>query len=559
MSAPARLLIVDDDPALMRALCDALEYEGYLTQGFTSGREAIAALRGQPFDLLLTDLTMPEIDGIALLRACRELDRELACVVMTGQGTIATAVDALKTGALDYVLKPFKVNNILPVLARALATRSLQLENIQLRESVSIHELSRAITQGLEHGEVVERTLAAAGQHSHVSAVYLLVPTDDGRALRLAGKTGPGAESLESAALLLEGSGERWVDQARKQLEAPGDSDPRVLFAHPFDARIGVALPIVAGGKFFGVLGFSSSRSQQRISPGQIKALEILARTAATAFETAALVTQLRRVNEELELRVRERTRDLEIANRDLEAFSYSVSHDLREPLRAIEGFCEMFRAEFGSSVPEPGRRILQRIWSGASRMTQLVNDLLHFSRFSREPLHCLRVPLREIVLQTVARLKEPLGERQPSVQVGDLPDCFGDRSLLEQVLINLLSNAFKFSAGRDAPRIEVGALRQGEDIVYYVRDNGVGFDMRYADRLFGVFQRLHPQEAFEGTGIGLSIVHRIITRHGGRVWADSRPNEGTTLYFSLPAQIEAPIAGFSGASAASTGTRKGL
>jgi signal transduction histidine kinase/CheY-like chemotaxis protein len=522
LSAPqdapaARLLIVDDEPALMRALCDALEYEGYFTQGFTSGREAIAALQERPFDLLLTDLTMPELDGIALLRACREIDRELACIVMTGQGTIATAVDALKGGALDYVLKPFKVNNILPVLARALATRRLQLENIQLRESVSIYELSRAITQGLEHGEVVERTLAAAGQHSHVSAVYVLVPTDDGRALRLAGKTGPDAQSLESTTLLLEGPGGQWLDQARKELERPeGDSDPRVLFAHPFDARIGVALPIVAGGKFFGVLGFSSSRSQQRISPGQLKALEILARTAATAFETAALVTQLRRVNEELELRVRERTRDLEIANGDLEAFSYSVSHDLREPLRAVEGFCEMFRTEFASSIPEPGRRILQRIWSGASRMTQLVNDLLHFSRFSREPLHCL-------------------------------PDCFGDRSLLEQVLINLLSNAFKFSAGRDPPRIEVGALRQGEDIVYYVRDNGVGFDMRYADKLFGVFQRLHPPEAFEGTGIGLSIVHRIITRHGGRVWADSRPDEGTTLYFSLPAQIEPGTAGIDG------------
>jgi len=307
-------------------------------------------------------------------------------------------------------------------------------------------------------------------------------------------------------------------------------------------------LPIVAGGKFFGVLGFSSARSQQRISPGQLKALEIVARTAATAFETAALVTQLRRMNEELELRVRERTRDLEIANRDLEAFSYSVSHDLREPLRAVEGFCEVFRTEFGSSVPEPGRRILERIWAGASRMTQLVNDLLHFSRFSREPLHCLRVPLREIVLQTVTRLQEPLGERQPSVQVGNLPDCFGDRALLEQVLINLLSNAFKFSSGRDSPRIEVGALRQGEDIVYYVRDNGVGFDMRYADKLFGVFQRLHPQEAFAGTGIGLSIVHRIITRHGGRVWADSRPDEGTTLYFSLPPQIEPRTTGADGA-----------
>ena len=545
----ARLLIVDDEAALLRALCDTLQHAGYFTQGFTSGREAIAALREQSFDLLLTDLTMPETDGIELLRACREIDRELACIVMTGQGTIATAVDALKAGALDYVLKPFKMNGLLPVLARALATRSLQLENIQLRESVSIYELSRAIPQGLEHGEVVERTLAAAGQHSHVSAVYLLVPTDDGRALHLAGKAGPGAQPLENAALLLQGSGEQWVDQAREQLEAQdGDGDSRVFFVHPFDARIGVALPIVAGGKFFGVLGFSSSRSQQRISPGQLKALEILARTAATAFETATLVSQLRRMNEELELRVRERTHDLEIANRDLEAFSYSVSHDLREPLRAVEGFCEMFRTEFGPSVPEPGRRILERIWSGASRMTQLVNDLLHFSRFSREPLHRLSVPLRELVLQIVARLKEPPGEHQPSVVVGDLPDCFGDRSLLEQVLINLLSNAFKFSAGRDPPHIEVGALRQGADTVYYVRDNGVGFDMRYADKLFGVFQRLHPREAFEGTGIGLSIVHRIITRHGGRVWADSRPDEGTTLYFSLPPEIGPQPTGTDGA-----------
>jgi signal transduction histidine kinase/FixJ family two-component response regulator len=543
-ATPARVLIVDDEAPLMGALRDALGLAGYLTEGFTSGHAAVAALREHSFDLLLTDLTMPEIDGIALVRACREIDRDLACIVMTGQGTIATAVDALKGGALDYVLKPFKINDILPVLTRALATRSLQLENIQLRESVTIYELSRAITQGLVHREVVDRTVAAAGRHSDVSAVYLLVPRDDGRALHVAGKTGPGAEGLESTALALDDSAKRWVEQARNELATPdGRADRQVLFAHPFGSRIGVALPIVASGKFFGVLGFSSSRSQ-RISPGQLKALDILARTAATAFETAALVTQLRRMNEELELRVRERTRDLEIANKDLESFSYSVSHDLREPLRAIEGFCEMFRAEFAESVPEPGRRILQRVWEGASRMTRLINDLLHFSRFGREPLRCVRVPLRAHVLQIVARLREPLGGRPLTVEVGELPDCFADPALLEQVLINLLSNAFKFTAQREAARVEVGALRQGTDIVYYVRDNGVGFDMRFADRLFGVFQRLHPPEAFEGTGIGLSIVQRIITRHGGRVWADSRLDEGTTLYFSLPAQNEPCVPG---------------
>ena len=542
MNAPsaARLLIVDDETAQMRALCDTLEQEGYVTRGFTSGLEAVAALREQPFDLLLTDLMMPHIDGIKLLRACHEIDRDLACIVMTGNGTIGTAVDALKAGALDYVLKPFKVNNILSALTRALAMRRLRLENIQLRESVSIYELARAITQGLDHDEIVARTLAAAGRQNDAEAVYVLVPSPDSGGLRVAGSTGSGAQLLESVTPVVGEALRQWLEQASAALEAPnGHGEAQALFSHPFDRRIGVCVPIVSGDRFFGVLGFSSARPQRRISLGQLKALDVLARTGATAFATAALLTELREMNEELELRVRGRTHDLEVANKDLESFSYSISHDLREPLRAIEGFCEMFRSEFGADIPEPGRRLLERIWSGASRMTQLVNDLLHFSRFSREPLHCRQVPLRELVLQIVARLKEGLGERRVTVEVEDLPDCFGDPALLEQVLINLLSNAFKFTADPNVARVEVGALRQGEGIVYYVRDNGVGFDMRYADKLFGVFQRLHTQEAFAGTGIGLSIVHRIVARHGGKVWADSRPGEGATFYFSLPAQDE--------------------
>lgn len=548
-AAPATLLIVDDEPPLMRALCEALGYAGYSTRGFTSGREAVAALREQSFDLLLTDLTMPEIDGIALLRACREIDRDLACIVMTGQGTIATAVDALKAGALDYVLKPFKINDILPVLTRALATRSVQLENIQLRESVTIYELSRAITQGLVQREVVERTVAAAGGQSDVGAVYLLMPTEDGGMLRIAGQTGSQVQPLDSAALALDEPAKRWVEEARSELGGPeGKSDPRVLFTHPFGARIEVALPIVARGKFFGVLGFSSSRPDRRTSPGQLKALDVLARTAATAFETAALVGQLRRMNEELEQRVRERTLELELANKDLESFSYSVSHDLREPLRAIEGFCEMFRSEFGSSIPEGGRAVLERISSGASRMTQLVNDLLHFSRFSREPLNRAPVSVRELVPQVVGRLTERRGERNLVVEIGDLPECYGDRALLEQVWVNLMSNAIKFTAGRNPAQVHIGALRQGAETVYYVRDNGVGFDMRYAGKLFGVFQRLHSVEEFEGTGVGLSIVHRIVTRHGGRVWADSRKGEGTTLYFALPG-LPVPLEAATGAS----------
>jgi light-regulated signal transduction histidine kinase (bacteriophytochrome) len=283
----------------------------------------------------------------------------------------------------------------------------------------------------------------------------------------------------------------------------------------------------------------------------------VLSRTAAAAFAAAELVRQLRAMNESLEQRVEERTRELEMANRDLESFSYSVSHDLRQPLGVIEGFCEMFRSQFSGSVPEDGQRMLEQIWSGTARMNKLISDLLHFSRMSRGLLEGVRVPLRELALKVVGELRAPLGERPLSVQVADLPDCFGDPALLEQVLINLLSNAFKFTAGRDPAQVEVGTLRQGTETVYYVRDNGVGFDMRYAEKLFGVFQRLHTTEEFEGTGIGLSIVHRIVTRHGGRVWADSRPGVGTTFYFTLPmspdsaAEAPSPAQGRPGAFAA--------
>ena len=531
----ARLLIVDDERAQMRALCDVLQQEGYSAHGFTSGREALGALRKEPFDLLLTDLMMPEIDGITLIRACHEIDRDLACIVMTGHGTVPTAVAALKEGAHDYVLKPFKVNSILTALGRALSLRRLQLENIQLRESVSIYQLARAITQDLGPAEIFERILAAAAHHSDAAAVYVLVRDPGSPTLRVAGSAGSAAETLDTHPLGEDALG-RWVGSAVAELEAPeGAASPETPFTHPFDARIGVALPIIANGKLFGVLGFSSTRAPRRISQGQLKALDVLARTAASALATATLLAEQRRLNDELEQRVRARTGELEIANQDLESFSYSVSHDLREPLRVVEGFCEMFRAEYESSVPEPGRRILERIWSGAGRMTQLINDLLHFSRSGRQPLDCQPVALRELLLEVVARLREPLGERRLTVEVGELPDCFADRALLEQVLVNLLSNAFKFTARCDPARVEIGALRQGAEIVYYVRDNGAGFDMRHAGKLFGVFQRLHTQEAFEGTGIGLSIVNRIIRRHGGRVWADSRPEEGTTIYFTLP------------------------
>ena len=538
---PARLLIVDDEEALMTALCKTLETQGYSVTGFTSSQQALKQLREQQFDLLLTDLMMPEMDGIALLTAAHEIDRDLAAVVMTGHGTVDTAVQALRGGAADYVLKPFRLNNLLPVLGRALETRRLRTENIQLREAVSIYELSRAITQGLSEDEVVQRTVMAASQQSDAGAVQLLVSTEEGRELRVAGMWGTHAHWREDERFSVDEAIERWVATAREQLSSwDGGGVPNAVFSSPFSGEAGeldrdVGLPIVVGGNFYGVLRFSSRASQRRLTPGQIKALEILVGTAASALEAASLLTQLRGLNRDLEQRVRERTQELQSANADLESFSYSVSHDLRAPLRAVDGFCQMFIEEFGEGVPEEGRRILEKVRAGTVRMNQLIDGLLRLARFSRQPLNTRRVHTGALVTQVVANFRDQLNGRSVQMVVGELPDCLGDGALLEQVFTNLTSNALKFTAGRPDTRIEIGSQRMDSEVAYFVKDNGVGFDMRYADRLFGVFQRLHSQTEFEGTGIGLSIVHRIIRRHGGRTWAEGALQKGATFYFTLP------------------------
>ncbi len=240
--------------------------------------------------------------------------------------------------------------------------------------------------------------------------------------------------------------------------------------------------------------------------------------------------------NRELQQRVQERSRELEASNAELESFSYSVSHDLRAPLRAIDGLCTLFMRAYAGQIPADGLDLLANVCAGTARMQRLIDDLLHLARFSRQPLEMHTLSMQDLVQRVLATLQHQWPERPRRLEIGALPDCRGDQSLLEHVLTNILSNAFKFTATRDPARIEVGAYEEGAEQVYFVRDNGVGFNMKYADKLFGVFQRLHSESEFPGTGIGLSIVRRIILRHGGRVWAESRPQQGTTLYFSLPA-----------------------
>lgn len=240
---------------------------------------------------------------------------------------------------------------------------------------------------------------------------------------------------------------------------------------------------------------------------------------------------ELKALNQELA----KRSAALEASNKELEAFAYSISHDLRAPLRHMAGFGELLRKNAEGSLNEKGKRYLAMILEAANRMGTLIDDLLAFSRISRAEANYATVSLEQVVQEAMTEVRRDANERRIVWKIDSLPQWYGDRSMLRLAMVNLISNAVKFTRTRPEAEIEIGCTeRQDDHVVLFVRDNGVGFDMKYSNKLFGVFQRLHPQEAFEGTGIGLATVQRIVHRHGGQVWAESKIEGGATFYLSL-------------------------
>jgi light-regulated signal transduction histidine kinase (bacteriophytochrome) len=242
----------------------------------------------------------------------------------------------------------------------------------------------------------------------------------------------------------------------------------------------------------------------------------------------------VRQLNADLEQRVIDRTTQLETANKDLEAFSYSVSHDLRAPLRAISGFSKIVLEDYSAALDADALRYLNLVDNGAQQMGQLIDDLLTFSRTGRQALRVQSVNTTDIVNACLSDLQGMLENRHVTINVGELPDCEADASLLKQVWLNLLENALKYTRKRDRAVITIGCRREGATERFFVQDNGAGFDMKYADKLFGVFQRLHLADDYEGTGLGLALVQRIVQRHGGRVWTEAKVNRGATFHFTL-------------------------
>jgi signal transduction histidine kinase len=297
------------------------------------------------------------------------------------------------------------------------------------------------------------------------------------------------------------------------------------------------AVPMIAGGELIGALSFGGETLQ--LTPEKLEIAQQAAAQFAIAISQARMLERIRRHAEELEERVQQRTAALAAAHKELEAYSYSISHDLQAPLRAIDGFARILEAEHAGQLDAEGLRLLGVVRANAQKMGRLIEDLLQFARMGRDNLAGRKVDMTALV----GRVCAALAADAPGVElaVGKLPVANGDEVLLEQVWVNLVGNAIKYSGRSAAPRVEIGGSLEfggsasGGLASYWVRDNGVGFDMRDYSKLFGVCQRLHREDEFPGTGIGLAIVERVVARHGGKVWGEGKPGEGACFWFTLP------------------------
>jgi signal transduction histidine kinase len=517
-----RLLVVDDEARHMEALCRTLTPEGYDVTGCSAPAQALAALREQPFDVLLTDLMMPGMDGIELLAAALDIDPDLVGVMMTGHGTVGSAVEAMKAGALDYILKPFNLSAIRPVLARAVDVRRLRLENIRLREAVGIHELSTAIARSLDSATILERTADAAFQQSRARDVRMYVTNAAGTELRLAVARSRDATPPIGSVLPVTPMIAEWVSRQRAWLdvdphaEPPASPDPVML-----PPRLSV--PMLVDNRFTGLLVFEPSAPYRPMSAGQIKSLSVLAGACATALEVSTLLEHLRRSND------------------DLRKFAWAASHDLQEPLREVALSTQLLVRRQGDLDPESGA-LARAAADGARRMLDMVQELRTFVEAGATPADVSATADSGAALdRAVAELQEAIEASGAAIVRGELPAVRMREADLAQVFRRLLDNAIKFRRSGSAPRIEVGAARDRGGWTLSVSDTGIGIAPDYHALIFEPFRRLNRREEYDGNGMGLPVCRRLVEAYGGRVWVESREGEGARFFVSVPAVTTAP------------------
>jgi PAS domain S-box-containing protein len=517
MAEALTILFIDDDETEQHVVKHVFKAAGYVLVQALNAEEGLAKVNEEKPDLILLDYMLPDLDGLTVLkRLAAESASYPPVVIVTGQGSEMVAVEAMKAGAIDYVVKDVQgaYLHLLPaVISRAHASF------VERNAARRLNELNNAILRTVADGilgvgddggilfanPAAERMLRSPGGG--------LVGRRLSEFLRQAGVQG----ARESHPLLQASSGSTTLS---------GECD----FLQPAS---GAAFPAAYNAS---ALDFEESGHR-----GWVLAFQDIT-------ERKAAEEQLRRHKDQLEIMVQERTADLllarnaaEAANREMAAFSYSLSHDMRTPLRAINGFVAILLEEYRNRLDQEGQRRLEAVRRSTVRMGNLIDGLVEFIHVCQFDMKMAEVDMGALtrkVFQDLRPAESP--ERSICLRLGELPPANCDERLIRSLLNHLLGNAIKFTSPRTEAVIEVGASVEGAHNVYSVKDNGVGFDMRYADQLFSVICRLHATDEFEGAGVGLAVVKRIVERHGGRVWAEGAVDQGATFHFTLPRKVQA-------------------
>ncbi len=511
MSDRQKILIVDDKKGNLVALERVLHDLDVEIIQVDCGNEALKATLNHDFALAILDVQMPEMDGYELAEYIRSEDKtkHLPMIFLSAVYSDESHVfKGYEAGGVDFVTKPY---NPYYLISKVKVFLQLDKQKKELLEKIEL-EKSRNYLESI-----------------------LMSVNDSIVVFSLEGKI----KTVNKAALSLWGyKYEEMIGTEALQLF---DSD--IYTSWLYSLRNHEASPKKTGCAFHKIETTIVKKNKVEV-PALISGSALLNRSGA--IQGAVLVAvditdrkkaelKIHKLNEELEERVKERTHQLEISIKDMESFSYSVSHDLKTPLRAISGFTYALYEDYFEKLDDEGKGLIKIIVDNTRKMGEIIEDLLSFSRLGRKDVVKKSVDLTQIFVNSFNELKSLSPARKINLIITQLLPTSADASLIQHVITNLLTNAFKFTKLREEAEIEVGSFEKNQQTIYYVKDNGIGFDMKYADKLFSVFQRLYNSVDYEGSGVGLAIVYKVIYKHGGQVWTEAEENKGATFYFSLP------------------------
>jgi PAS domain S-box-containing protein len=535
-----KVMVVDDNEQNLYLLEVLLRSEKYEVVCARDGLEALEHIKKGPFSLIISDILMPRMDGFQLCRECKTDPhlKHIPFIFYTATYTDQKDEEfALSLGADRFIAKPIEPQIFLTIIREVIKEYEkgalTAKESLIKDEELYLVEYNKRLIQKLEKKmldlKIANKTLAESEEKYRIlveNAVEAIFVAQEGmlkfvnpRATEMIGYT---PEELTS----------------RPFTEFIHLHD-RVLVMERYTQRLqGSTIPSTYA---FRIIHRSGDPRWVELNTALI---EWQGKPATLNFltditERKRAEEEIRRLNESLEQRVQERTAQLEAANKEMEAFTYSVSHDLRAPLRAMDGYTQILLEEHAAHLNEDAQSICSNIREGAQRMGKLIEDLLAFSRLGRVEIQASSIDMYGLAHSIFFELTTPESRESIDFRLQPLPRAEGDPTMVRQVWMNLISNALKFSSKRERPFIEVGWKEGTKETIYFIRDNGAGFDKRYVYRLFGVFERLHSSREFEGTGVGLAIVRRIVHRHGGRTWAEGETDKGATFYFTMPKKGE--------------------